>query len=187
MAARVEFTPITAHKPGIIGRMLARSYEPLIADGRLSEIFPSTKWPAFDAHAFDSPDALGACMFVTCADGQPVGFASWDPRRGPACGVIGHNCVLPEQRGRGYGKLQVQEVLRRFRSWGFRAAMVTTGDDPFFLPAQRMYLACGFSETARFPHGPDYTYGTIRYELDLTVPAEYLQAPEAVTGLSSRP
>lgn len=178
MAGNVEFTPISAYKPGVIGMILARSDEPLIADGRLSEIFPSTKWPAFDAHIFDSPETLGRSVFVTCVDDRPVGFASWDPRRGPACGVIGHNCVLPERRGRGYGKLQIREVLRRFRSWDFARAIVTTGDDPFFLPAQRMYQACGFAEVARFPQGPDHTYGTIRYELDLAVLAETLQAQE---------
>jgi GNAT superfamily N-acetyltransferase len=176
MAAKVEFTPVSAHKPGVIATILARSYEPLIADGQLSAIFPSTKWPAFDGYVFDNLDTFGRSVFVTCADSQIVGFASWDPRGGPACGVIGHNCVLPEQRGRGYGRLQIQEVLRRFRSGNFRQAIVTTGDDPFFLPAQRMYQACGFVEVARFPYGPDYTYGTIRYELDL-VPTPATQPP----------
>lgn len=167
MAARIEFTPVAAHKPGTIATILARSYEPLIADGRLSAIFPSSKWPAFDGHVFDNLDTFGRCVFVTCVDGDPVGFASWDPRGGPAYGVIGHNCILPERRGRGFGKLQIGEVLRRLRAANFRRAIVTTGDDPFFLPAQRMYKACGFVETARFRHGLDYTYGTIRYELDL--------------------
>ena len=45
--------------------------------------------------------------------------------------------------------MQIEEVLRRFRVWGFRKAIVTTGDDPFFQPAQRMYEACGFVEVAR--------------------------------------
>jgi GNAT superfamily N-acetyltransferase len=167
MAAIVEFTPAAAHKPGTIATILARSYEPLIADGQLSAIFPSTKWPAFDGYVFDNLDTFGRSVFVSCLDSRVIGFASWDPRGGPACGVIGHNCVLPEQRGKGYGKLQIQEILRRFRADNFRQAIVTTGDDPFFLPAQRMYQACGFVEAVRFPHGPDYTYGTIRYELDL--------------------
>ncbi len=179
MAATVEFTPVCAHKPGTIGTILARSYEPLIAEGRLSRILPSRKWPAFDSEVFENPDTVGRCVFVTRVDGEVVGFASWDSRCGPACGVIGHNCVLPEHRGRGYGKSQIQEVLRRFRSWDFHRAIVTTGDAPFFLSAQRMYLACGFVVVARFPHGPDHTCGTVRYELDLAaVLAEQPQALE---------
>jgi GNAT superfamily N-acetyltransferase len=171
MAATIEFTPICAHTPGILAAILARSYEPLLAEGRLSAMQPSRKWPAFDGQVFDNPDTVGKSVFVTCVDGRVIGFASWDPRCGPAYGVIGHNCVLPEHRGKGYGRAQIHEVLRRFRSLGFHKAAVMTGDDPFFLPAQRMYLACGFIEVARFPQGPDHTFGTIRYELDLaTVP-----------------
>ncbi len=178
MSETIAFTPITAHKPGVIGSMLARSYEPLIADGRLGSILPSKKWPAFDRHVFECADTIGRCIFITCADGRPVGFASWDPRVGPAFGVIGHNCVLPEHRGKGFGRLQIREVLRRFREKSFHKALVTTGDDPFFLPARRMYQACGFVEVARFPQGPDHTCGTVRYELDLTVPADLLQVQE---------
>lgn len=176
MAMMIAFTPASAHKPGTIGSLLARSYEPLVVDGQLSRIIPSKKWPAFDSEVFDNPETVGKSLFVTCVDGQVVGFASWDPRWGPVCGAIGHNCVLPEHRGRGYGKLQIEEVLRRFRDGRFHKAAVVTGDDPFFMPAQRMYEACGFVEVARFPQGPDLTCGTIRYELDLLMPAEVVQA-----------
>lgn len=169
MPSQIDFTPVTAHKPGTIAWMLARSYETAIADGVAAPIVPSAKWPAIDKQVFECADTIGRCVFVTCVDGRPVGFASWDPRGGPGRGVIGHNCVLPEHRGRGYGKLQIQEVLRRFREAGFQKVSVTTGDDVFFLPAQRMYLACGFVEVARYPQGPDGACGTIRYELDLGV------------------
>ena len=182
MAATIEFTPVCAHKPGTIGSILARSYEPLIAEGRLLRILPSPKWPAFDSEVFENLDTVGRCVFVTCVEGQVVGFASWDARWGPACGVIGHNCVLPEYRGRGYGRAQILEILRRFRAWGFQRALVTTGDDPFFLPAQRMYQACGFLQVARFHGGPDHTCGTVRYEMDLAVasPSCELQGQELV-------
>lgn len=174
MSATVEFAPLSAHKPGTIRELLSRSYEDFIASGRLDQIFPSSKWPAFDAHVFENPDTLGRCVFITCVDDQPVGFASWDPRCGPVQGVIGHNCVLPEHRGKGYGRMQIQEVLRRFREAGLQRAIVITGDDPFFVPAQRMYLSCGFRLASRMPCRPDLTYGTIKYELDLTIPAEKL-------------
>jgi GNAT superfamily N-acetyltransferase len=183
MSAKVEFTPVWAHKPGTIRQLLASSYEGLIAAGRLSQIFPSGKWPAFDAEVFENPDTLGRCAFITCVDSQPVGFTSWDPRCGPAHGVIGHNCVVPEHRGKGYGKQQIQEVLRRFREAGFRKAIVITGDEPFFLPAQRMYRSCGFVEVARMFCRPDLTYGTIKYELDLTIPADEVIRPRQVDSV----
>ncbi len=167
MAAKIEFTAASAHRPGTIGLILSRSYEPLIAAGCLSRIVPSEKWPAFDREVYENPDTVGRCVFVTLVDGRIVGFASWDARCGPQSGVIGHNCILPSFRGRGYGRAQIREVLRRFRVLGMHKAVVSTGDDPFFLPAQRMYEACGFVEVARFPCGPDCTCGMVTYELDL--------------------
>jgi hypothetical protein len=40
-------------------------------------------------------------------------------------------------------------LLGTLKSKGFHKATVTTADEPFFTPAQRMYRACGFTETAR--------------------------------------
>lgn len=170
MSERVDFSPIQAHKPGTIAWLLARSYEDFLVAGRAGSMLPSSKWPAFDAEVFENPESLGHCAFITCVAGQPIGFASWDVRCAPSCGVIGHNCVLPEHRGKGYGKMQIREVLRRFGERGCARAVVITGDDPFFVPAQRMYRACGFREVLRMACGPDLTYGTIRYERDMAVP-----------------
>ena len=80
---------------------------------------------------------------------------------------IGHNCVLPEFQRRGFGKRQVLEVLRRLQEKGVRKACVSTGEDPFFLPAQRMYLACGFREVERRKDGRDPRFGSIFYGRDL--------------------
>jgi len=71
-------------------------------------------------------------------------MGSYDPRQGPERGIIGYNCVVPEHQRKGIGCLQIQEILRIFRDKGFAKACVTTGDDDFFVPAQRMYEACGF-------------------------------------------
>lgn len=170
MSENVRFTPITAHSPGIIRHLLIRSYENTLESSGGGSLPASAKWPAFDAGLFDCMDTLGNCAFITCAGDQVIGFASWEVRCVPRQGVIGHNCILPEHRWRGYGKTQIQEVLSRLRAAGAVKAVVITGDDPFFMPARRMYLACGFHETPRRACRPDMTYDAIKYELDLTAP-----------------
>lgn len=71
-------------------------------------------------------------------------MASYDPRQIPERAIIGHNCIVPEQQRRGFGKRQIMELLRIFRDRGARKACVTTEHDDFFVPAQRTYEACGF-------------------------------------------
>ncbi|MGE5296039.1 MAG: GNAT family N-acetyltransferase, partial [Solirubrobacterales bacterium] len=69
-----------------------------------------------------------------------------------------------EHRGRGYGRKQIEEVLRRFRGMGIRTTRVTTCDHPFFSPARRMYLACGFGEVRRIVSDRDPGRTVIEYE-----------------------
>lgn len=126
-------------------------------------------WAAYDRDILQFPATVGACGFVTCLDGEPVGFASWDPREFPAYGVIGHNCILPAFRGNGYGVAQIRRVLDILRGRGFQQARVTTGDHSFFVPAQRMYEACGFRETGRSSADAHSAFDTIDYELHLTM------------------
>lgn len=160
---KVEFEPIDQHQRGVLCALLVRSYsELLIADAEHWEPCRE-EWSQFDAQVFGNPDTIGRCVFVTSVDGEVVGFGSYDPRQKPEVGIVGHNCVIPECRGRGIGKLQIGEILRRFRDMGIRRAVVQTGEQPFFAPARRMYEACGFVETRRLPGGPDPRYGLIEY------------------------
>jgi GNAT superfamily N-acetyltransferase len=48
--------------------------------------------------------------------------------------------ALPEYRGQGLGKRQIEAILRRFRDLGVRGARVSTCGHAFFIPAQ-----CRFS------------------------------------------
>jgi GNAT superfamily N-acetyltransferase len=107
-------------------------------------------WSKLDQLAFDHLDTVGRCMFITCLNGQPIGFGAFDPRRGPAIGVVGQNCILPEFRGNGYGTQQMREILRRMKDHSIQKAVVSTGEDKFFAAARSMYEACGFVETRRF-------------------------------------
>lgn len=168
----LRFTPLRGHPPGILSGLLRRSYAPMLdADpdllGRERE-----SWEIFDREAFENLDSVGRCVFVSCAGEHVVGFGSFDPRRAPDVGVVGHNCILPEFHGRGYGTAQIREILRRLRDLGTRRAAVSTGIHPFFVPAQRMYAACGFREVGRVTQENDSRFGIVELELDLTAPQQ---------------
>jgi len=66
-----------------------------------------------------------------------------------------------------FGKRQVAEILREFEQMGIRQARVSTNDDPFFVPAQRMYTACGFVEVNRVPLDRDPKQNMIHYEMEI--------------------
>jgi GNAT superfamily N-acetyltransferase len=143
------FQPISDFSPGVIERILAESFAGLAANDEQRRKCRE-KWAAADRETFANPDTVGVCTFITTLDNRPIGVGSFDPRGGPEVGEIGYNCILPTYRGRGFGRAQLEEILRRIRQRGIGKAVVTTGDHPFFTAAQRMYLACGFVETRRF-------------------------------------
>lgn len=143
----LDFVPIAGHPPGVVAALLRASYSELVkADSQWAQ--EQMNWEEYDRDVFAYPDSVGACLFLTRLDGRIAGFASWDPRQRPTY-IIGHNCILPEFRGRGLGRQQIEEILRRFCRLDAETARVTTNDHPFFVPAQRMYLGCGFREVRR--------------------------------------
>ena len=147
----LKFTPIDNHTPGILAALLFQSYAALIRSDPTSWKEEETKWIEFDHNAFSNLGSTGACVFLSWHERQIIGFGSFDPRPRHKFGIIGHNCILSEFRGRGYGKQQIIEILKRFAGLGIQTAKVTTHDNPFFIPAQRMYLSCGFREAGREP------------------------------------
>jgi len=145
----LQFLSIDNFERGIVSSLLRRSYAALVvASDPLWRDEPA-KFDAYDDEVFLNPATVGSCIFLTESDGVVVGLGSWDPRQRPAFSVVGHNCVLPEFRGRGFGKMQIQEILRRFQRQNVITAKVSTCAYPFFLPARRMYEACGFVEMRR--------------------------------------
>jgi GNAT superfamily N-acetyltransferase len=166
ISSHVRFACLAEHEPGIVLSLLSRSYAAYLAlDPEAARTWPAD-WATYDQEVFQHPDTVGACGFVTCIDGEPIGFASWDPRKHPT-GVIGHNCVLAAFQGRGYGKAQIRRVRELLQERGFQQARVTTGDHPFFHPAQRMYAACGFQEVGRRHCDPRVSLRMIEYEHSL--------------------
>jgi GNAT superfamily N-acetyltransferase len=151
----MTLTPPSAHPRGTVFRLLKAAWAPLWNPNLEANI------RAFDLEVTNHPDTVGACTFVTCIHVEPIGMASFDPRPGPDRGIIGWNCIVPEHQGKGFGKEQILEVLRRFRMRGIHRACVTTTDEAFFVPAQRTYESCGFTIARRTSDN------NIEYELDL--------------------
>jgi len=156
----LQFDTIIKYGEGIVFSLLAESF------GGLWNEELQTKLRQFDDEVFANPETVGRCVFISILDSRPVGMASWDPRQRPI-GIIGYNGIVPAYQGRGCGKMQIREVLRRLQEQGFRKAAVTTGEHPFFAPAVKMYLACGFKEMRRYPKSSDLRYGAIEFEMDL--------------------
>jgi GNAT superfamily N-acetyltransferase len=165
MTEPLTFEPLDGYPHGILEQMQIESYAGLhVSDAVRAEI--EHHWRKVDDLAFDNFDTVGRNMFITCLAGKPIGLGAYDPRRGPEIGVIGQNCILPPYRNKGYGQRQILEILRRMRERQIRKAVVSTGEDDFFAPARRMYLACGFHETRRFTIY-DGEFHCIEYQLDL--------------------
>jgi len=163
----LKYTSPFEREPGIISGLLHQSYAELVqAQPDLWEP-EKENLEEFDRNVFGNPGTIGACTFLTLCGKDVVGFFSFDPRPAPTYGVIGHNCILPEYRNRGFGKRQIAEILRRFRQMGIRQAKVSTNDHPFFVPAQRMYTACGFVEAKRVPLDRDPKQNIIHYEMKI--------------------
>ena len=84
--------------------------------------------------------------FITVVDGIAVGHISWDPRNKPNEVTIGHNCILSSFKGRGYGKLQLEEAINRIKEYDIKKIVVTTNE--ILLPAQKNYESVGFIKVA---------------------------------------
>lgn len=162
----MRFTAITNYQPGDLYNIIHSSYTKLVEEYPEQWKTEKEKWKDFDQQAFANAK-IGACLFVTCENNIPVGLASWDPRKWPESGEIGQNCILPEFQGKGYGKMQICEILRIFKEHYVKKALVTTSEHPFFTPAVKMYQSLGFKEVRRKVGGPDSRFKLIEMVRDL--------------------
>lgn len=151
----ITYAPILDFPRGTFFHLVRASYAP-IADERLCE-----RWRNADQDVYDHPETVAPCVVVTCLRGEPIGLTSYDPRAFPRAS-IGQNCVLPDHRGKGYGRRQLLRLLDVLKAKGFQDVVVTTADEPFFKPAKAMYEACGFVEAGRRRDG---NRGLIDYEM----------------------
>ena len=100
-------------------------------------------WKEYDDFFYSNLDSVADKYgFVTVVDGTVVGHISWDPRNRPHYVAIGHNCILSAFKGKGYGKIQLQEALRRIKTYEVDKIVVTTNE--ITLSAQKNYESVGF-------------------------------------------
>jgi len=148
----LEFALLRDCRRGLLADLLARCYALLLEQLPAAKVVElRADWADYDDAVHTEPDTVGASGFLSLLGTQLIGFASWDPREWPDVGRIGHNCIIPEFQGNGYGRRQVEEVLSVFRRRGFWKAQVRTAEHPFFEPARRMYRRCGFQLVGREP------------------------------------
>ncbi len=164
----LTFSSIDKHNPGLLCNLLEQSYKDLFS------LFPKSvdaeleAFAQFDTMAFNHPHSVGKCVVITSFSNSIVGFASFDPRQQPSKGIIGHNCILKQFQGHGFGKLQILHLLKELERRAIQKAIVSTGDHPFFEPAQHMYLSSGFKEVRRGAiKSTTMPFTMIEYELEL--------------------
>ena len=160
----VTFKSIDSVNRGDFFKMLKSAYAEILVDDAKHREQYLKDWQKFDDEVFNNPDTVGKCVRISFVDGEVVGFMSYDPRNLPDFGIVGQNCVLPEFRGQGYGREQIEEILKIFKERGAKKVIVTTGDSAFYLPARKNYESIGFREISRAPK-PSWGYGEINYEL----------------------
>ena len=80
--------------------------------------------------------------FVAEIDGTVCGFVSY--RFDGELGIIGHNAVMPEYKGRGIAGKLYARVFEEFRAHGCTMATVLTGLDDGHASARKAYEKIGF-------------------------------------------
>lgn len=161
MTTHLAFRPATEYAPGTVYTLLAECYAAVL-DAALQDSLRQ-----FDREVFAAPDTVGACALISSLDDVIIGFLSYDPRQGPAVGLVGHNGVLPAFRSRGHGTRQILEILRRLTAQRFACARVSTSEHPFFAPARRMYEKCGFHLFRRTSGDNRSPFDIVHYEKSL--------------------
>ena len=108
-----------------------------------NEIFDSIYNQPLEAKMKDIlQEVLEDRTFVAELDGMVCGFASY--RIDGTTGVVGHNAVMPEYKGRGIAGQLYERVFDQFRAHGCTMATVLTGLDDGHAPARKAYQKMGF-------------------------------------------
>ena len=139
----IEFRSLSEFPKGTLKKQLIDAYS---FDEKWQNLFEGD-WQAYDDFFYDNEKVLVNCGFMTCLCGKPIGHISWDPRNAPGFVIIGHNCILTEYKGKGYGKRQLQEAVRRIiESKHPKKIIVSTNDR---LIAKYNYESVGFGLVKR--------------------------------------
>ncbi|MFI3236613.1 MAG: hypothetical protein R3Y47_01140 [Lachnospiraceae bacterium] len=107
----LEFRQIRDFSSGTLYRLLADAYS---FDERCLELWEAD-WKEFDNFFYGNLSIADTCGFITMLDGDPIGMASWDPRKLPEYVEIGHNCIITKYKGNRYGKGNFKRQLIELR------------------------------------------------------------------------
>ena len=157
----IEFRSIPDYPRGTLYDILTDAYS---FDERNRRIWDAD-WKETDRFFYDNPKIAEKYGLMTCPDGEPIGFVTWDPRHRPEYVEIGHNGIREKHKGHGYGRLQLEEALRRIREYqGLKRIIVVTNSS---LVAPRNYESAGFTLYDRKPNDTEiaYTGDYLYYEL----------------------
>ena len=163
MKPKVEFKKFSDFPRGTMYDILVDAYS---FDPRNRQIWDSN-WKESDDFFYDHPEIADQYGLITCLQGEPIGFVTWDPRNRPAYVEIGHNGIREKYKGRGYGHLQLEEALRRIRTYeGLKRIIVCTNSS---LVAPRNYESVGFVLYDRKPNETEssFTGDYLWYEIIL--------------------
>ena len=160
----VQFKSPFEFERGTLFDLLRESYAGLLEAKPAWAATYEARWRQFDEEVHGQPDSIGRCVLVPCIDDCPIGFVSWDPRRLPQEGRIGHNCIVPRRRRQGHGSAQIRAAVSILKDEGAQRIVVDTASHPFFAPARMMYLACGFREISRTQSEDFDGIELVRYE-----------------------
>lgn len=152
MKPKVEFKKFSDFPRGTMYDILVDAYS---FDPRNRQIWDSN-WKESDDFFYDHPEIADQYGLITCLQGEPIGFVTWDPRNRPAYVEIGHNGIREKYKGRGYGHLQLEEALRRIRTYeGLKRIIVCTNSS---LVAPRNYESVGFVLYDRKPNETESSF-----------------------------
>jgi len=159
----LEFKKFTDFPRGTMYDLLCDAYS---YDERNKNIWEKN-WKESDDFFYDNPEIADKYGFVTCIDGDPIGFVTWDPRKQPDYVEIGHNGIREKYKRQGYGHKQLEEALRRIKEYeGLKRIIVCTNSN---LAAPRNYESVGFKLYDRKPNETEsaFTGDYLYYEIEL--------------------
>ena len=157
----LEFRKLTDFPRRMLYGILVDAYS---FDQRNKRIWDEN-WKQSDDFFYDNPQIAEKYGLMTCLDGEPIEFVTWDPRNMPDHVEIGHNGIREKHKGHGYGRLQLEEALRRIGAYqGLKRIIVITNSN---LIAPKNYESVGFVLYDRKPNNTEsaYTGDYLYYEL----------------------
>ena len=159
----IEFKKISEFPKGTLYNQLVDAYS---FNGECKKNWDNM-WKEYDDFFYSNLDIADKYGFIMVLDGKAIGHISWNPRNRPNYVIIGHNCILTKYKGYGYGKLELQEAIRRIKEYDdLKKIIVTTNE--ITVPAQKNYESVGFIKVReRINNETPFSGNYIDYEMIL--------------------